>query len=211
MAGHYGGNPYAWDGGPNAPHISRYYLARGWVLPGETVLDAACATGYGSHILSLDKTVKVLGREVDPGCIAEANGRWKPASPNVDYKVMDLDKEEWPDADILVSIETAEHVQDFDHYMQQVDKHIKRAVILSVPLGGTSQHYTPEEQALPGGENNDFNNHAHVESIFHDHGWKLHTNFDFGYSGFFVFYKKAPKPPKGYDKNAYPKEGYIAP
>jgi cyclopropane fatty-acyl-phospholipid synthase-like methyltransferase len=180
-------------------------------MPGETVLDAACCTGYGSHILGLDSSVKVLGREVDEGCIAEADGRWKPSNPNLDFKVLDLDKDEWPDADVLVTIETAEHVQDFKRFVKQTTKHIKRCVVFCVPLGGTSHAYSAEQQALPAGECNDFNNIAHVESIFDKAGWKLQTSFDFGYSGFFVFFKKPPKVPKGYDKNAFPQKGYIAP
>ena len=211
MAGHYGANPYAWEGGTNAPHITRYFLARGWIFPGETVLDAACATGYGSHILGLDGSTRVLGREVDEGCIQEAKGRWGASNPNLDFQVFDLDKEEWPDADVLVSIETAEHVQDLPHYLEQAKKHIKRAVVLTVPLGGTSHAYTDEEKAGPAGEGNDFNNLDFVEALFHDYGWKLQTRFDFGYSGFFVFFKKAPKVPKGYDKNAFPQKGYVAP
>lgn len=202
MAGHFGGNPYAWNGGTNAPHITRYFLARGWVMPGETVLDAACATGYGSHILSLDETVKVLGREVDEGCIADANGRW--SKHNIDFKVMNLDKEEWPDVDVSVHIETLEHVQDLTHALEQITKHVRRAVIVTVPLGGTSHTYTEEEKLLPAGENNDFNNMDHVESIFTEYGWKLQTNFNFGYSGFFVFFKEAPRVPEGYDDNGYP-------
>lgn len=190
MSGHYGGNPYKWDGGTNAPHISRYFLARGWVMPGETVLDAACATGYGSHLLS-QIAGKVLGREVDEGCIESANADW--AAPNIDFKVMDLDKEEWPDADVLVSIETLEHVNDLNHAMKQIKKHIKRAVVMTVPLGGTSHAYTEEERKTPAGECNDFNNSAHVQDLFFKHGWKIQTEFQFGYSGFFVFYKKAPR------------------
>lgn len=208
MAGHYGGNPYAWDGGTNAPHINRYFLARGFVLPGETVLDAACATGYGSHILSRDKTITVLGRDVDEGCIIEGKSRWP--SENIDFQVFDLDKNEWPDADVLVSIETAEHVQDLGHYLEQATRHIKRAIVLTVPLGGTSHAYTEEEKAGPAGEGNDFNNKGHVEEIFTSHGWKTQVSIDYGYSGFFVFFKKAPKVPEGYDSNAYPKV-YEAP
>lgn len=204
MAGHFGGNPYAWNGGTNAPHITRYFLARGWVMPGETVLDAACATGYGSHILGLDPSVKVLGREVDPGCIDEANGRWSPANRNTDFKVMDLDKEEWPDVDVSVHIETLEHVQDLEHALEQITKHVRRAVIVTVPLGGTSHTYTDEEKLKPAGENNDFNNMAHVESLFDAKGWKLQTSFDFGYSGFFVFFKVPPTVPAGYDDNGFP-------
>lgn len=190
MSGHYGGNPYAWDGGTNAPHISRYFLARGWVMPGETVLDAACATGYGSHLLGQMPGVKVLGREIDRGCIEVADAHW--SAPNIDFKVMDLDKEEWPDADVLVSIETLEHVNDLDHALDQIYKHIKRAIVMTVPLGGTSYSYTKKERKTPAGECNDFNNLDHVEEIFCSRGWKLQTRFEFGYSGFFVFFKEPP-------------------
>lgn len=210
MSGHFGGNGYAWDSGTNAPHVSRYFIARGWVMPGETVIDAGCATGYGTHLIG-QVAKKVIGLEVDPGCIAEANGRWKPATPNADFRVFDLDKEEWPDADTLISIENAEHVQDLQHFIDQAHKHIKRCIVLCVPLGGTSWDYTPEQQATPAGENNDFNNEAYVEKLFVNKDWKLQTNFRFGYSGVFVFFKKPPRVPKGYNAGAFPIEGYIAP
>lgn len=210
MAGHFGGNPYAWDGGVNAPHISRYFIARGWIMPGETVIDAACCTGYGTHLLG-QVSGKVIGLEIDEGAIKEAEGRWKPGTPNAEFRVHDIDKQELPDADVLVTIETAEHVQDLEHFLDQMVKHIKRCVIICVPLGGTSWDYTPEQQATPAGENNDFNNEAHVEKMFSERGWKLQSNWRFGYSGMFVFFKEPPAVPKGYGKDAFPKEGYVAP
>lgn len=209
MSGHFGGNPYAWDGGTNAPHISRYFLARGWVMPGETVVDAACCTGYGSHLIG-QVAGKVIGLEVDEGAIGEANGRWKPATPNADFRVHDLDKDELPDCDFLISIETAEHVQDLDHFIKQIHKHVKRAFLICVPLGGTSYAYTAEEQASPAGENNDFNNLSHLEGLFTNDKWKVQTSFEYGYSGIIIVARKEPKVPKGYDKNAFPKEGYVA-
>lgn len=190
MAGHYGGNPYSWQGGANAPHISRYFIARGWVMPGETVVDAACCTGYGSHLLS-QVADKVYGLEIDEGCIDDAKRDWQ--EDNIEFRVFDIDKEELPDADVLVTIETAEHVQDLDHFLDQITKHIKRCVIFCVPLGGTSHAYTEEEKAGPAGEGNDFNNEAHVQEMFFDRGWKLQSNWRYGYSGMFVFFKEEPK------------------
>lgn len=210
MAGHYGGNAYAWDGGTNAPHISRYFIARGWVMPGETVVDAACCTGYGTHLIS-QVAGKVIGLEVDEGCILEAKGRWLPGSPNAEFRVHDIDNQELPDCDTLITIETAEHVQDIEHFLDQMVKHVKRCVIFCVPLGGTSHTYTDEEKAGPAGEGNDFNNEAHVEQMFTVRGWNLQTNFRFGYSGMFVFFKNPPKVPVGYGKDGFPKKGYVAP
>lgn len=200
MSGHYGGNPYNWTGGTNNPHIARYFLARGWVMPGETVLDAACATGYGTHLIG-QIAKKAIGLEVDEGCIADANGRW--GADNIEFRVADLNKIEWPDADVLISIETFEHVNDIQHCLKQARKHIKRCMIITVPLGGTSHTYTKEELKLPAGECNDFNNLVEFEKFFTNDEWKCHTVFQFGYSGFGVFYRTAPKIPKGYDENAY--------
>jgi SAM-dependent methyltransferase len=200
MSGHHGGNPYAWNGGTNNPHIARYFLARGWVMPGETVLDAACCTGYGSHMIS-QVADKVIGIDVDPGAIDEAHGRW--GSDKIDFRCENLDTVEWPDADVLISLESFEHVNDLEHCLEQAQKHIKRLIIVSVPLGGTSWDYTDEEKKLPAGECNDFNNIAHFEKTFTSDEWNVHTIFEFGYSGFGIFYKKAPEVPEGYDENGF--------
>lgn len=207
MAGHFGGNPYNWDGGTNSPHVARYMLARGWIMPGETVLDAACCTGYGTHLIG-QVAKKAIGIDVDEGCIRDADGRW--GADNITFKVGNLDKIEFPDVDVTISIESAEHVNDLKHFIKQIKKHTRRMFIICTPIGGTSHAYTEEEKKTPAGECNDFNNLAHLQSVFADKTWKVHTDFQFGYSGFAVFYKKAPPVPKGYDKNAY-KKGYVHP
>lgn len=187
MSGHYGGDPTAWDNGTNAPHIARYFLARGWVLPTDTVLDAACATGYGTKILALSAK-KAIGIEVDPGCIDVANST-NPVKKqdNTEFILADLDKIELPDVDVIVSIETCEHVQNFERFRDQIQKHARRLFIITVPLGGTSWDYTDEEKLTPAGEGNDFNNMAYLEELFTTDTWRLHTSFNFGYSGFVVF------------------------
>lgn len=35
------------------------------------------------------------------------------------------------------------------------------------------------------------------------YAWKVHTAFQFGYSGFGIFYRKLPDIPTGYDSNGY--------
>lgn len=168
-------------------------------MPEETVLDAACCTGYGTHLIG-QVAKKAIGIDVDEGCINGANARW--GTNNIDFKCADLNKIEWPDADVLISIETFEHVNDFEHCLKQAQKHIKRVMIITVPLGGTSHAYTKDELKTPAGECNDFNNLADFEKKFTNEEWKCHTTFTFGYSGFGVFYRKPPIVPKGYDKNA---------
>jgi len=194
MAGHYGGNPFSWDGGTNAPHIARYYIARGWVNPTDTVLDAGCCTGYGTKMIG-QFAKKVIGIEIDKGCIESALA-YKNTNPemhkNVKFKLGDLGKIEWPDVDVTISIEVAEHVLNFDHYLEQLQKHTKRMYFICVPIGGTSWAYKDEPEG-PGTEKNDFNNREHFESIFATNGWRAFMVWDFGYSVMGVFVRDSWK------------------
>lgn len=187
MAGHFGGNPYGtWGRDANAPHVSRYFLARGWVMPGETVLDAACCTGYGSNMLS-QVAGKVIGYEVDEGCIQDAKDIW--GKENIDFQVKDLNTCELPDVDVVVSIETIEHLDDMHHFLDQVTKHVSRLAVISVPIGGTSYAYVNETPG-PATEKNDFGTGDDMDKLWFQRGWQKMTDFKFGYSYFCVYYKK---------------------
>lgn len=187
MAGHYGGNPFKWDGGVNAPHIARYFIARGWVMPGETVFDAGCGTGYGTKLIA-QIAKKAIGADIDKGCIEQAK---QVKHSNCTFKVIDLGKDEWPDVDVTISIENAEHVLGFEHFVEQIQKHTKRMFLVCVPVGGTSWAYKDEPES-PATEKNDFNNDAHFESIFATNGWKTFMTWRFGYSVMGVFFKEEP-------------------
>ena len=192
MAGHYTGNPYKWEGGgANGPHITRYFLAKGWIMPGETVLDAACCTGYGSKLMALSAK-KVIGLEVDEGAVRDAQD-WNGAE-NVEYHVADLDTCELPDVDIAVSIETVEHLNDMKHFCDQLKKHTKRCIIICTPLGGTSSAYVNEPPG-PGTEKNDFMTMGDIQKLIADDTWKVFNDFQYGYSGFCIFFKESPKDP----------------
>lgn len=192
MAGHYGGNPYKWEGGSNAPHITRYFLARGWILPGETVKDVACANGYGTKMLGMIAK-KAIGIDVDEGCIGTAK---KDCPANCQFLCRDLDTYDLPVTDVSVSIESAEHVVNLDRFINQLQKTTRRLIIVTVPIGGTTYAYVNEPPG-PATEKHDFNNNDHVEKLFATNGWKPQAVFTFGYSHFGVYYKKAPKPLKG--------------
>jgi hypothetical protein len=199
MAGHFGGNPYKWDfpAGPNNPHIARYMMAKGFVFPWETVLDAACAQGYGSKLIALNAG-KVIGYEVDEGCIADANNN-KP--DNCEFKLMDLNECELPDVDVAITLETVEHTtpEGMKHFISQLKKHVRRCIIVSVPLGGTSYAYVNEPPG-PATEKNDFGSHQDVQKLFQDDEWHELTHFDFGYSHFGIYFKGQPLVPKEWEK-----------
>lgn len=195
MAGHFGGNPYKFDfpAQTNNPHVARYAMARGFIFPWETVLDAACCTGYGSKFIALNAK-KVIGYDVDEGCIADANHD-KPE--NCEFKVMDLDTCELPEVDVAVTLETIEHLAEMPHFIAELKKKVRRMIIVSTPLGGTTYAYVGEK-ASPATEKNDFGSHQDVERLFEDNEWHNFTYFNFGYSHFGVYFKGQPTPPKGW-------------
>lgn len=179
-----------WDlkPGANHPHIMRYFIAKGFIFPWETVLDAACGSGYGSKLMSL-QAKKVIGYEIDPGCIDSANSN-KPA--NCEFKEMDLNTCELPDVDVAVTIETIEHTtpEGMLHFTEQLRKHVKRCIIVTVPLGGTSFSYVNEPPG-PATEKNDFGGHADIEKIVapEGSGWHVFNHFTYGYSHYGIYYK----------------------
>lgn len=195
MAGHFGGNPYKWDypAATNNPHISRYMMARGFIFPWETVLDAACCTGYGAKLIALGAK-KVIGYDVDEGCIIAANND-KPK--NCEFKVMDLNTCKLPAVDVAVCLETIEHLEGMPHFIDELKKKVRRAIIVSTPLGGTSYAYEGQDPS-PATEVNDFGSHNDVQKFFQDDEWHNLTHFAYGYSHFGVYFKGQPKPPKGW-------------
>lgn len=118
------------------PHIFRYYVARGFVEPGDKVLDASCGYGYGTRILARSTAASVLG--VDKGEFQLALAEQRNTLPNVSYAQLDLDKTFTLDPlDYIVSIETLEHLEDPRLALKEFKAKSKR-MLLSVPIGKTT-------------------------------------------------------------------------
>lgn len=188
MAGHINGNPFVWSRDANAPHIGRYFTARGWIMPGETVLDAGCCTGYGTKLLN-QVAGKTIGGDIDEGCIDFANQN---KHDHCEFRVLDLGHDEFPDVDVTVALESFEHVDGLEHAIEQMQKHTKRLFVVSVPLRGTSYAYVNEPPS-PATEKNDFITDGDCQRIFATNGWKLFYDFHFGEGYFGVYFKKEPE------------------
>lgn len=112
-------------------HIARYNLA----LPhckDENVLDAACGSGYGTHLIS-KVARKVFGIDIDEKSIYYARDEY--ASRRAKYEIMDvydIDRLEYYGLNVLVSFETIEHLDDVDGFINLCGGFNK--VIFSVPL-----------------------------------------------------------------------------
>ncbi len=104
------------EGGPRADaHVARYALAATYVRKGDLVLDCACGPGYGAAVMaSLAPGGQVIGIDGDPGAIAYARANYD--GPGLSYRVGDAALlDDIPDAsvDLIVSMETIEHVKDW--------------------------------------------------------------------------------------------------
>lgn len=124
------------DSGPKGPflqetirlHRERYaYAAR--FVEGKRVLDLACGVGYGSAMLKEAGAVGVVGVDIEPEAIKEAQELQ--ACEGVQFFCADyrnvLDKEKVDPAlaqafeqefDVVVSLETIEHLPDPGHFVR---------------------------------------------------------------------------------------------
>lgn len=127
MSERYSARPNNLEVGADQPHVSRYLMARGFVNPGDRVIDAACGTGYGSHILA---SVAEKVDAIDKKGVFEA--RWK--KDNLYPLVIDLDENNafW-ETDVFISIETIEHLKEPQEFLDRITKITKKKIIISSP------------------------------------------------------------------------------
>ena len=92
-------------------HESVYHFATRFA-PGHRVLDAACGTGYGSHILAASGATHVLGVDISARRVAYAARHYNRA--NLTYRVGDCNALELAPKsfDFIVSSNTLEHLRD---------------------------------------------------------------------------------------------------
>jgi hypothetical protein len=96
--------------------------------------------------------------------------------------------------DVIIAIETVEHLNDMHHFADEARKKARRLIIVTVPIGGTSSAYK-DWQPGPETEKNDFMNDGAVDMLFVSQDWKKATGFRYGYSYFGVYFKKDPERP----------------
>lgn len=100
-------------------HIVRYEFAQQFV-PGKTVLDIACGSGYGAAALLQAGAKKVIGIDADQEAIKEAQQQFQAA----DLEFMVGDATALPLADnsveVITSFETIEHIPNYEGYVSEL-------------------------------------------------------------------------------------------
>jgi ubiquinone/menaquinone biosynthesis C-methylase UbiE len=119
--------------------MARYQLAANYIRDGDTVLDAACGMGYGSHLLSRQSSASVvIGSDLDQSEVDYATDNFASKNGRLSFRMADVQRLDFlPDnsVDFFVSFETLEHVP----YPPQLIAEAKRVLrpggrfIVSVP------------------------------------------------------------------------------
>jgi 2-polyprenyl-3-methyl-5-hydroxy-6-metoxy-1,4-benzoquinol methylase len=127
-------------------HIERYGMIRQWCFG--NVLDFATGCGYGSWMISHNPDVnRVIGVDIDDSAIAHANENFK--EKNVDFLLTGglsvkthLTEIGIEEIDVLVSMETIEHIKDSTLVPKVADLVKAKNVIVSFP-SKKSTHFNP--------------------------------------------------------------------
>ena len=118
-------------------HIERYIAVRSEVYG--NVLDLACGVGYGSYLLSMNPDVEhVFGVDVDIKTIQFATKEYKNEKISFLHDIENINC----NIDVLVSIETIEHIKNVNFLPQIARKFQIPKLIISFPHI-KSTHFNP--------------------------------------------------------------------
>lgn len=115
--------------------VERYRIIRKYVQG--VVVDAACGSGFGSWILSRCPSVRrVIGLDRDPQTLARATQNF----PECAFAPVDLDEGEdfgrcllRLQPEVVVSVETIEHLRDGSVFLEAVRRSGARRLVLTFP------------------------------------------------------------------------------
>lgn len=115
-------------------HLNRYAVARPF-CQGADVLDAACGEGYGSYLMKTWGARSVTGVDIDALSVEKACESFK--ADGLAYLQHDVQTLPFEDHvfDVVVSLETLEHLDDAEMFLQEIKRVLKPGgtVILSCP------------------------------------------------------------------------------
>ena len=116
-------------------HLHRYEDVVKSLSGNEIILDIACGSGFGTHLLSTHSTGKVFGGDLSSEAISLCEKAWE--EDNLTYKVMDGTQLEFQDNffDVVVSFETIEHTTMFNEMIKELKRVAKPngIIYLSTP------------------------------------------------------------------------------
>lgn len=127
-------------------HWERYEFVAQYV-DNKKVIDIACGPGYGTALLSRASKSKVIGLDVDKETVEAASFNYGDQS---DFKA--ISGYNWPinydSIDIVVSLETFEHLDQHDAFLQEAKRVLKKGglLLLSTPINEGESRFKPVNQ-----------------------------------------------------------------
>jgi len=174
---------YGKDGRPYLGHTFRYYLARGFLEPTDTVIDCACGCGYGSQILA-GACAEVYGYDIDEEALDRARVRYN-VPGKTHFDVIDMETvEDIPPCDVFVSFETIEHIDNIERLAPIIRARARRLIIVSTPWRDTK---SPHHKRA-------FFTAEQLYKMFQDDDWALWELVRQGPYSVAVFYRKERTP-----------------
>ena len=157
------------DDGTTRAHIFRYLMSRGIVEPEDAVVDAASGCGAGSAMLARS-CKKVTGIDIEQENIDHAI-REHMKEGDISFIRGDLDTIALPECDVIISIETIEHLKEPGKFVAEMQKEARRAIFVTVPIGPT-MHADPTHKT-------DFTENS-FRNLFKDPNWMEYHSFKQG-------------------------------
>lgn len=135
-------------------HVHRYNEVLKKLKGNEVVLDIACGSGFGTHLLSKATKSEIIGGDLSQNAIDLCDSNWK--NPNLSYQKMDGTNLSFGDNyfDVVVSFETIEHTTEFDKMIAEFKRVLKPNgiiflstpnIIVNSPTGRVSNPYHTQE------------------------------------------------------------------
>lgn len=172
------------EDGVTRAHVFRYLAARGVVEPDDVVIDAASGCGAGSEILARS-CKQVIGIDFDEDNIQHAVNEHVKDKPTK-FVTADLDEVGLPECDVIISIETLEHVTNPERVVAEFQRVAKRAIFVTVPIGKTTDT-DPTHKT-------DFMNENEFKNLFKDPNWMEYHSFWQGDHLGVIYRRKEVKP-----------------
>ncbi len=125
-------------------HWERYAFAVPYVK-GKRILDVACGSGYGTALLARHGASHATGLDLEAEAVSWAR---KYYGDRADFHALQLG-EQWPVesgmTDVVVSMETLEHVADPRFFLQQIARCLAPdgILVMSTPLNETESRLSP--------------------------------------------------------------------
>ncbi len=168
-------------------HLARYRYAAGFVK-GRTVVDVACGSGYGSHMLAMAGAASVVGIDKSASAVAYAATNY--IAENLSYETGDAEhliNIRDNSVDVVISFETIEHLIDTRSYISEIARILKSdgLYIVSTPDRRLASTLYP----LRGRPNNPFHTIEFTEYQFRERLCSEFEILDFLGQNFIVKYR----------------------